>query len=549
MNTFVPTYAIADLADRVAELERRLEAGEESLSPGVYSINAKGEVEAKISGTLEAAGIIFKELLARPNPTGEILWVNPAGKARELIAGTASGVHHSLLGYTQPTAATFANFTLEAAEDNSSAAALLQASRESQIGRLTIGLSATSESLALELGEHLSGLEILIEGGVTTFKVTAGGETHKLLDSTGASDWIIFPGFGVKNEVLRWISAGKAAWSQVSNAVIEPAAGIEESKLSLPNVVKAAGGLITNANVAAAAAIAESKLNLPNVVTLTGGQTITGTKLFTPPAAPSTEENIGEPGIEAIIVTAGAGGICAAEEAAVGGGGGILTLETGPGGAATKATVAKGVGGEGGKLTIKAGAGGASTTKAGPNNEGGRGGLIEMVSGAGGAAEGAEGGKREGGPGGIFRMRGGTGGTAITGTGARLGGRGGAYELSGGAGGAGGTEGGPGGSAIIGGGNAGAGGAAAGGNVELNGGTASTTALAGSIVFKTGKTGALTERLKITGEGAANFTKGIGLFGKAAPAAQPAEITPEEITVKALTEKLNTLFKAYGLTA
>ena len=49
--------------------------------------------------------------------------------------------------------------------------------------------------------------------------------------------------------------------------------------------------------------------------------------------------------------------------------------------------------------------------------------------------------------------------------------------------------------------------------------------------------------------GKARVSEGLGVFNKAPPAGQPAEIKPEEITVKALMEKLNTLHKEYGLTA
>lgn len=178
----------------LARVEATIEAGAENLSPGVYNVNATGGIEAKLTGTLEALGITFQELTARPNPTGEILWLNTALKPRELIAGTRSGERHALIGYTQPTAGTFADWTLEANEDNSFAAAKLEASREGAIGRLTIQLTAAAETLALQLGASLSGLEVTIEAGVTTLELTAGGVTKKLLNSAGASDYVLLAG-------------------------------------------------------------------------------------------------------------------------------------------------------------------------------------------------------------------------------------------------------------------------------------------------------------------------------------------------------------------
>lgn len=51
------TQTLQQLEERIEALEDQLEA--DQLTPGVFSLNAKGQVEEKLTGTLEAKGIHF----------------------------------------------------------------------------------------------------------------------------------------------------------------------------------------------------------------------------------------------------------------------------------------------------------------------------------------------------------------------------------------------------------------------------------------------------------------------------------------------------------
>lgn len=303
-----------------------------------------------------------------------------------------------------------------------------------------------------------------------------------------------------------------------------------------------AGGL---SNAAVEALIAAALLAY---VKLTGTQTITGTKFFEPPAAPEGTHAEGEEGAEAIRVQAAAGESTKSKAAAsIGGFGGQLPLHAGNGGNAT-ASLTEATGGNGGAVNVGSGKGGAATTTGGALNIGGFGGTFLMAAGEGGEAGGTGAGTRAGGEGGEYKIAGGHGGTATTGTGARTGGNGGRLILEAGGGGEGTTKGGKGATAEIKGGAAGLGGTPTGGAVNITGGAASTEALSGAVNIATG-TGAGTVRMTIAGTGGVTVVGSFAVWNHATPAAQPASIKPEEVTVKVAMERVDTVLKAYGLTA
>lgn len=353
----------------------------------------------------------------------------------------------------------------------------------------------------------------------------------------------------------------------VSAAVEEKAKGIPEGGATSTVLVKHSAtnyddewALIANANVKAAAGIEESKLSLPEVVVKTGAQTITGLKTFESVTGPEEEKPVN--GAEALKISIANGNVNTQTTGTpVAAPGGSFKATTGTGGKTTKATSSQ-KGGTGGELALKTGAGGTCEAEGTVKATAGAGGLYTVISGEGGSAEVAVGGASvtyAAGTGGEIKFSTGKGGKVggVT-TGAATAGNGGALAFSTGGGGVAENSakgaGGSGGTIKFqsgGGGNGGVEGTnGKGGPIQFVLGNAAAEANFGAFTVYGEKVEASKARFEIAGgTGLIKIQKSIGLWEHAPPAAQPAEIKPEEITVKALMEKLNTFHKEYGLTA
>ncbi len=87
------TRTLEEIDQALQELEQ---TQVDQLVPGVFAINAQGQIEEKLSGILEAKGINFNEAHAPGEKTSSIRWLN-SGVVGERIEGVQLGESHLLL--------------------------------------------------------------------------------------------------------------------------------------------------------------------------------------------------------------------------------------------------------------------------------------------------------------------------------------------------------------------------------------------------------------------------------------------------------------------
>jgi hypothetical protein len=126
------------IEQRLAEAEAKIEALEghqDQITPGAYSLNSKGQVEEKLQGLLEAAGIIFPAS-TEPGPAASIIWENK---------GTTTG---SILSWLSGGVAALRMFS-----EGAWGKATLESFQEPGEGRLTASVNGDRVTLLNQLGE------------------------------------------------------------------------------------------------------------------------------------------------------------------------------------------------------------------------------------------------------------------------------------------------------------------------------------------------------------------------------------------------------------
>jgi hypothetical protein len=203
--------SLLDLPAQVADLTARLQALEQAqpapapdqLTPNVFTINPDGTISEKLTGKLEALGIVFSEGEKEGAPVNSILW-QLEGAARQSISGYKPAGKGP-------------------------------------------GPDSVLALRAVDPG-GVSLVELSAEDGNNEINLRAGGQLRRLLSSSGESSFLQLPEFGVAELVfgisqVEWTAKGfDSAYTTIVTPFATPAAWVGFPITGLGNAEMGSGG-------------------------------------------------------------------------------------------------------------------------------------------------------------------------------------------------------------------------------------------------------------------------------------------------------------------